>query len=123
MSALLIAFNATAINADERAREHATMFAYGITPARVMRGSVIEALLIGALGTAVGITAGHGVLSWIVNENMPETMPDVGTLVSVCPVTYALAAAAGTLVVAAAPLLTLRRLHHTDIPATLRVVE
>jgi putative ABC transport system permease protein len=121
--ALLIAFNATAINAEERAREHATMFAYGVSAARVMRGGVIEATLIGALGTAAGIAAGHAVLSWIVNENMPETMPDIGTLVAVAPLTYALAAAAGTVVVAAAPLLTLRRLRRTDIPATLRVVE
>ena len=121
--ALLIAFNATAINADERAREHATMFACGVTVARVVRGSVVEDLIIGALGTAVGLAAGHGVLSWIVNENMPETMPDIGTLIAVAPLTYALAAAAGTLVVAAAPLLTLRRLRATDIPATLRVME
>ena len=56
--ALLIAFNATAINADERARENATMFAYGVSVARVLRGSMIEALLIGVLGTAVGIVAG-----------------------------------------------------------------
>ena len=35
--ALLIAFNATAINADERARENATMFAYGVSVARVRR--------------------------------------------------------------------------------------
>ena len=104
--ALLIAFNATAINADERAREHATMFAYGVTVGRVVRGGVVEALLIGALGTAVGIAAGHALLSWIVNLNMPETMPDVGMLISVAPPTYALALLAGTVVVAAAPLLT-----------------
>jgi putative ABC transport system permease protein len=121
--ALLIAFNATAINADERAREHATMFAYGVTVARVIRGSVAEGLIIGALGTAAGIAAGHGVLSWIVNENMPETMPDIGTIIAVAPLTYALAAIAGTIVVATAPLLTLRKLSRTDIPATLRVVE
>jgi putative ABC transport system permease protein len=62
-------------------------------------------------------------LSWIINENMPETMPDIGTLVSVAPSTYALAAIAGTIVVAVAPLLTLRKLRRTDVPATLRVVE
>jgi putative ABC transport system permease protein len=105
------------------AREHATMFAYGVTVARVVRGSVAEGLIIGALGTAAGIAAGHGLLAWIVNENMPETMPDIGTLISVAPLTYALAATAGTIVVAAAPLLTLRKLRETDVPATLRVVE
>jgi putative ABC transport system permease protein len=99
------------------------MFAYGVTLARVIRGSVAEAVMIGALGTAVGIAGGRVVLSWIVNENMPETMPDIGTLVAVAPLTYALAVAAGTVVVAAAPLLTLRRLRRTDVPAALRVVE
>ena len=54
---------------------------------------------------------------------MPETMPDIGMLIAVAPLTYLLAAAAGIAVVAAAPLLTLRRLHRTDISATLRVVE
>ena len=121
--ALLIAFNATVINADERVREHATMFASGVTVARVLRGSVAEGLIIGALGTAAGIAAGHGLLSWIVNENMPETMPDIGTLISIAPLTYALATVAGTVVVAAAPLLTMRRLRRTDVPSALHVVE
>lgn len=121
--ALLIAFNASAINADERAREHATMFAHGVTVAHVVRGGIVEALLIGSLGTATGIAAGHALLTWIVRSNMPETMPDVGMLISIAPPTYALALLAGTVVVAAAPLLTARRMRRTDISATLRVVE
>jgi ABC-type antimicrobial peptide transport system permease subunit len=99
------------------------MFAYGVTVPRVLRGSVAEALAVGVLGTAVGIAAGHLLLSWIVNRNMPETMPDIGMLIAVAPFTYLLAAAAGIAVVAAAPLLTLRRLRRTDISTTLRVVE
>lgn len=121
--ALLIAFNTAAINTDERSREHATMFAHGVTPTRVIRGATAEALIVGLLGTAVGITAGHGLLSWIVNTNMPETMPDIGTLTSVAPLTYGLALITGTLAVAAAPLLTLRKLRRTDVPSTLRVIE
>ena len=54
---------------------------------------------------------------------MPETMPDLGTLLSVAPITYVLAVLAGTVIVAAAPLLTARKLRRTDIPDTLRVVE
>jgi len=121
--ALLIAFNSTAINADERAREHATMFAYGVPVGRVLRGGVVEALIVGLLGTAVGIAAGRALLVWIINANAAETMPDLGTLVSVAPATYALAIVAGTIVVSAAPLLTVRRLRATDVSATLRVVE
>jgi putative ABC transport system permease protein len=123
LMALLMAFNASAINTDERAREHATMFAHGVTVVRVVRGGMAEAMIIGALGTAVGIAAGRAVLDWVMNTNMPETMPDIGALIAVTPVTYVLAVAAGILVVAAAPLLTLRRLRRTDIPSTLRVVE
>jgi putative ABC transport system permease protein len=120
---LLIAFNAAAINTDERARENATMFAYGVTVDRVLRGAVAEALIIGSLGTLVGLVAGRGLLGWIITTNMRETMPDIGGLVSVGPSTYLLAVIAGVVVVALAPLLTLRRLRRTDMSATLRVVE
>jgi hypothetical protein len=43
--ALLIAYNSAAINAEERTREHATMFAYGISAARVTRGNLAEAFI------------------------------------------------------------------------------
>jgi putative ABC transport system permease protein len=121
--ALLIAFNATAINADERTREHATMFAYGVPISRVVRGGIVEALLIGALGTAVGVAAGHAVLSWILTTTIPETMPDIAIVSSVAPATYALAVISGMIVVGAAPLLTLGRLRRTDLSGSLRVVE
>jgi putative ABC transport system permease protein len=115
------------LTTDEGAREHATMFAYGVPADRVVRLGMVDVPLAGALGAAAGIAAGNAagnaLLAWIVNTNMPETMPDVGMLASVAPVTYALAIAAGTLVVAAAPALTLRRLKRTDVPSTLRVVE
>lgn len=121
--ALLIAFNAAAINSEERAREHATMFAHGITPGRVLRGATAESLIIGLLGTGVGVAAGHLLLAWIIDTNMPQTMPDIGTLTRVAPVTYVLALVTGALAVGVAPLLTLRRLRRTDVPSTLRVVE
>jgi putative ABC transport system permease protein len=120
---LLIAFNAAAINADERARENATMFAHGVTVDRVVRSGMTEALLVGALGTAVGLVAGRALLGWIIHTNMRDTMPDIGGLISVGPTTYLLAAIAGIVVVALAPLLTMRRLRRADVSATLRVVE
>lgn len=121
--ALLIAFNSTAINADERTREHATMFAHGVPVGRVMLGAIAEALLIGALGTAVGVLAGHAVLSWVLTTTVPETMPDLGIVSVVTPATYGVAVISGILVVAAAPLLTLGRLRRTDLSGSLRVVE
>ena len=123
LMALLIAFNATVINADERVREHATMVAYGVPIRRVLGGSVTEGVAVGVLGTAVGVAAGHALLAWIINRNMPETMPDVGMLLTVGPATYAGAVITGIGVVAAAPLLTLRKLRRTDVASALRVVE
>ena len=121
--ALLIAYNAATINAEERTRETATMFAHGVSPAAVLAGNVFEALLIGLLGTVVGVAAGYGILRWMIDVSMRSTMPDIGTLVSVSALTYGLAALAGTVSVSAAPLLTLRRLRRIDVPSSLRVVE
>jgi hypothetical protein len=59
----------------------------------------------------------------VIDASMRETMPDLGTLVSISAVTYLLAALAGLVSVTASPLLTLRRLRRTDIPSALRVVE
>jgi putative ABC transport system permease protein len=121
--ALLIAYNAAAINAEERTRETATMFAYGIRPGGVIGGNVFEALLIGTLATIVGLAAGYAILRWIIDVSMRSTMPDLGTLISISAVTYGLAALAGIVSVSVAPLLTLRRLKRTDVPSALRVVE
>jgi putative ABC transport system permease protein len=121
--ALLIAYNSAAINAEERTREHATMFAYGIGAARVIRGNLAEAFITGALATLLGVAAGYGILRWIIGVSMRNTMPDLGTLVSISAATFGLAALAGIVVVTLAPVLTLKRLRRTDIPSALRVVE
>jgi putative ABC transport system permease protein len=121
--ALLIAYNAAAINAEERTRETATMFAHGIRPASVIAGNVCEALLIGALATIVGVGAGYAILRWIIDVSMRSTMPDLGTLITISAATYGLAALAGIVSVSLAPLLTLRRLKQIDVPSALRVVE
>jgi putative ABC transport system permease protein len=121
--ALLIAYNAAAINAEERTREHATMFAYGVSAGRVIRGNVVEAVLTGALATAIGIVLGYAILRWVIVVSMSDTMPDLGMLVSVSLLTYGLALLAGLVSVALAPLLTLKRLRRTNVPSSLRVVE
>jgi putative ABC transport system permease protein len=119
----LIAYNSATINAEERTREDATLFAYGVRTARVLRGNAVEALLTGLLATVVGIGAGYAILRLMIDVSMRDTMPDLGTIISISAVTYALAALAGVVSVTLAPLLTLRRLRRTDIPSALRVVE
>ncbi len=121
--ALLIAFNTASINADDRARDHATMFAFGLPVRSVAALEVAESLLVGVLGTAIGLGAGWLLLHWMVTSLLPETVPDLGIVTSLAGGTILLALVMGVVVVALAPLLVLRRLVRMDIPSTLRVVE
>ncbi|MCB0828878.1 MAG: FtsX-like permease family protein [Solirubrobacterales bacterium] len=120
---LLIAFNSTAINADERAREHATMFAYGLPLRSVLRLAVVESLIMGVLATAIGLILGVAILGWVVNVNLKEVLPELGTVTSLSSGSIILAALAGVGAMALAPVLTVRRLRRMDVPSTLRVVE
>ncbi len=120
---LLIAFNSTAINADERAREYATMFAYGVPVRTVLRLAVVESLIIGLLATAMGVVLGWVILGWVINVSLEEVLPELGVVSSLSVGTVLLAAIAGAGAMALAPLLTIRRLRRMDVPSTLRVVE
>jgi putative ABC transport system permease protein len=121
--ALLIAFNSASINADERRRDHATMFAFGLPARRVLAMAVVESAIIGLLGTLLGIAGGLVLLDWLVNSLFASTAPDLGIVVALAPRTVAIAAVLGTIAVAVAPLLGARRIRNMDIPSTLRVVE
>lgn len=123
LMALLIAFNATSINMDERARENATLFAFGLPVHRVALVAVTESLVIGVLGTVGGIVAGRLLLEWLMRAIVPDTLPDIGVVTYLAPATVVTALVLGVLAVAVAPLLTVRRLRRMDIPSTLRVVE
>jgi putative ABC transport system permease protein len=121
--ALLIAYNATSINADERARERATLFAFGLPLRRVLGLETAEGLLIGLLGTAFGVAGGLLTATWLTRTTIETTMPDMGLDVVMTSSTLTTAVVLGVLAVALAPLLTVRRLRRMDIPGTLRVVE
>ncbi len=121
--ALLIAYNAASINTDERSREHATLFAFGLPLRRVLRMDFVESLLIGLLGTAIGLLAGIGVLQWVNTALVGETMPEMGVRTTLSTATIVTAVLLGVIAVAIAPLLTIRRLRRMDIPTTLRIVE
>lgn len=121
--ALLIAYNATSINADERARERATLFAFGLPVRRVMALEIVEGLLYGLLGTIVGLGLGAWIVRWLTTSVLSSTMPDMTLDIIVSAQTVFTAVALGVIAVAVAPLLTLRRLQRMDVPGTLRVVE
>ncbi|HEX4776607.1 MAG TPA: FtsX-like permease family protein [Acidimicrobiia bacterium] len=121
--ALLIAFNSASINTDERAREHATMLAFGLRLRTVLRMNVVESLLVGIAGTVVGLAAGWLLLSALNRTLLPATIPDIGLVTSVSTGTLVTAVVLGVVAVTVAPLFTARKLWRTDIPSTLRVME
>jgi putative ABC transport system permease protein len=121
--ALLIAFNSASIAADERAREYATMFAYGVPIRTVLRNAMVEGGAAGILATLVGVGVGVLLIRYIVTVTTPRVLPDLGATVSVSAGTIALAAVLGVIATAIAPLLTARKLIRMDVPSTLRVVE
>lgn len=121
--ALLIAFNATSIATDERAREHATMFAFGLPRRAVLAMSMVESALIGLLGTGAGVGLGYLLTRYTVEVQLHRTLPEFGMPAVVSPTTVGVALALGVGAVALTPLVTLRQLGRMDIPATLRVVE
>jgi ABC-type antimicrobial peptide transport system permease subunit len=84
---------------------------------------MVESLLTGLLGTAVGIAFGVVVTSWIVHSLLADTFPDLGAEMALTSASIAMTLAVGIVAVTLAPLFTFRRLREMDIPSTLRVVE
>jgi putative ABC transport system permease protein len=120
---VLVAFNATSINADERRREHATMLAFGTPLLSVLRVMVVENLLLGLIGGGIGIGLGELLVSWLMRVSLPRTMPDVSVASAVNATSVLFAFGAAIAAVAIAPLLISRQLRALDVSSTLRVVE
>ena len=120
---LLIAFNTASINADERARDHATMFAYGIPVRRVIANLSMEGLLLCAAAAVLGALFGYALLLWMVLYLMPTAIPEIGPIVSVNPIEMALYFAVALVAVALAPVFSARKMNKMSIPGTLRVME
>ena len=121
--AVLMAFNSASISFEERQREHATMFAYGVRVRKALRMAVIENLTIGIVATVIGFGGGLWMLWWVVNITAAETMPEIGLLVELSPATLVTVIVLGVAAVALAPLFTARRMRRMDLPGTLRVME
>lgn len=121
--ALLIAFNTTTIGVDERAREHATMLAFGLPPRTVLGMTTVETVVVGVIGTAVGVLGGYALLRWMTATTIPSVLPEIGITAALSARTVAQALLLGVVTVAIAPVFTLRRTRRMDIPSTLRVME
>jgi putative ABC transport system permease protein len=121
--ALLIAFNAASISMDERTREHATMFAFGIPVTRVLWIGVVENFLLGIFATALGIVGGWYLLRLIISTRISHTLPDIYIKPYVADSTLVITLVVGIGCVALAPLLTWRRLTRMNVPGALKVME
>ena len=121
--AILIAYNTASIAMDERRREHATMAAYGVPYRTILRMAVIESMILGIFATIVGIIIGIGLLFYLLFVILPASSPDFGISLAFTPMSALIVITFGILAVAAAPLLTARKLRRENIPATLRVME
>jgi len=121
--ALLIAFNAASINIDERTREHATMFAFGVPVGTVMRMTMVENLILGIGATIAGVVGGWFLLRLIISTRVEDTMPDIYIKPYVSETTLLVTLFLGVVCVTFAPLLMWRKLSKMDVPGSLKVVE
>ncbi len=120
---MLIAFNTANINVDERSRDHATMFAYGIPVRRVIANLSVEGLLLGVVAVVLGGLFGYALLLWMALFLMPTAVPDVGMIVSVRWWEMAASFVVALAAIALAPLFPGRKLKKMFIPGQLRVME
>lgn len=121
--AVLIAFNSASINMDERARENATMFAFGVRVRTVLRMAIVENLILGVVATIAGVVLGWLLLGAIIELRIPTTLPDIDVVPTISATTLALSGLLGVLGVALAPLLTVRKMMRMNVPSTLKVME
>ena len=121
--ALLIAFNATSISTDERRRENATMFAFGVPVRTAVRNMIAENIVMGTLATLLGLVGGMLLVNWMIDSTLPDTFPELAVTASLGIGSIVLTLVAGIGAVTIAPLMTARRLRRMDLPATLRVME
>jgi len=120
---MLIAFNTANINVDERSRDHATMFAYGIPVRRVIANLSVEGLLLGVVAVVLGGLFGYALLLWMALFLMPTAIPEIGMIVTVQWWEMALSFVLALIAIAVAPLFPGRKLKKMFIPGQLRMME
>lgn len=121
--AFLIAFNTTSISVDERSREIATMFAFGLPIRTVTRMQILENVILGILGTLVGLGLGWITLTQSMGVRIEEQLADMNFIITITPQSLALAVILGVLVVGLTPLLNIRKMLKMNIPNELRIME
>lgn len=123
MLAVLMSFNLASISLEERRREFATMFAYGMPVRRGLGVAAAENLIIGVLATILGSFIGMLTIDWLIGSLFSDTWPEIGLVRHLSLGTIVTAVVAGVVAVSIAPVMLVRRLTGMDVPSTLRVVE
>ena len=121
--ALLIAFNTASINMDDRAREHATIMAFGLPVGKIMLMSIIESATLGLLASILGLGIGFLLLDYFINTVFASALPEIGMYLAVSTSTYATTIILGVFAVGIAPIFAIRKLTKANIPSTLRILE
>ncbi len=121
--AFLVAYNASNIGAEERSREHATMFAFGIRIRRVALMAVGESFALAVIGVGLSLGFGAAALHWILASVFPAAIPDLAVLEDIEAASYLVTVGIALAAALAAPWLNVRRLRNMDVPSTLRYVE
>lgn len=121
--AFLIAFNSTVINIDDRLREVATMFAYGVPLRKVVMVEIGENLILGIIGTAIGAVMGWWVLERMMLTRMEVMLEELQFLITISHFSIFAAVVLGVGVVGLTPLISAHKLQRIDVPSTLRVLE
>ncbi len=121
--AFLIAYNSTSINIDDRKREVATMFAYGVGIRKVVFSEIGENLILGLIGTVTGGFLGWWVLKQMMLTRMETMIEEMELLINISPFSIIAAVVLGVVLVSITPIINARKLKRIDIPSTLRVIE
>ncbi|MFX1283184.1 MAG: ABC transporter permease [Promethearchaeota archaeon] len=121
--ALLLVYNTTTVNIDERTRELATMAAFG-TPIRTSSLILmVESMILGILGTLVGFFLFAPFVVDILEARVDQAMNEIWLSAFLYPDSIITLILIGIVFVTFTPLLSVRKLIKMDLPSALRVVE
>jgi len=99
------------------------MFAFGTRVRTVIRMAVVENLITGLLGTALGLGLGWLLLNTSLKGFFESDAPELGAIFTLSASTWVWAVLIGVVVVAVTPVFLTRRLTKMDVSSTLRTIE
>ncbi|UCE14933.1 MAG: ABC transporter permease [Candidatus Heimdallarchaeota archaeon] len=121
--ALLLVYNTSSVNIDERTRELATMAAFG-TPIRTSSWILmLESMIMGILGTLTGFFLFAPLVLEVVEARVDEAMNEIWLTAYLYPESIVILLLIGVVLVTLIPLLSIRKLTKMDLTSALRVVE